>query len=139
MAIFFLRCVIKKLISLAIVPEISARDLLIETSPQYILPISTEHISWFQVSANDIQAVFEIFVRSSSETYSKLCGSFPNNLSKVACGTRKTSMVEVVLTNLYIPVTDDAEYNLALVYFRSPSIESLGTMAPEIAQLEFEL
>lgn len=139
MVIFFLRCVIKKLISLAIVPGISARDSLIETSPQYILPKSAVHISWFQISANDIQAVFKTFVRSSSETYSKLLASLPNNLSKVACGTRKTSIDEVVLTNLFIPVTDDAEYNLALVYFRSLSIECLGTMATEIAQLELEL
>lgn len=118
MVFLFLIRLIKKLISLAIVPRWFARGLLNETSPRYIRLKSTLHISWFQVSANDKQAVVKNFsikaVRSSGETYSKLTASFPHNLSKVTGGTRKAPTVEVVQTNLLIPATDEADYNLVL-------------------------
>ena len=135
MANFFLICLIEKLISLAIAHGIfqPALAIPIETSLQYIFSKSTHHISWFQVSGNDKQAVIKTSsteaVRSSGETYSKLRASFPHDLSKVAGDKRKTSTSECarVLTNFNIPATDEADHNyLAMVYFHFLSTEWLG-------------
>lgn len=90
--------------------------MLIETPLQYITLEIPLHVSSFLVSANHKQAVVKPFaikaVRTSRVTYAELCASLPHNLRKVTGGTRKPSVIEVVLTNFVIPaITVEAKYN----------------------------